>query len=284
MFTNNAHGRGCAVFDARMRIVSYAGVPAPPMRPAGSMDHLLELTILPQPTDSSCGPTCLHAVYDYWCDPLPLQQVIDEVGQLTEGGTLAVHMACHALRRGYRATIYTYNLQLFDPTWFQSPAVDLAAKLIAQRQAKTSNRLAIATELYLRFLQLGGQVRMQPLDEPLILQAMLNGTPILSGLSATFLYQESREVAHPPNEAGISGTPDDVRGEPVGHFVVLCGLDPASGQVLVADPLCSASRATRHIYPAPLSKVTAAILLGIVTYDANLLIIEPQRRQASERA
>ena len=77
----------------------------------------LELEMLPQPDDTTCGPTCLHAVYRYYDDPVPLPQLIDEVEPLSTGGTLAVSLACHALRRRYRATIYTYNLTLFDPTW-----------------------------------------------------------------------------------------------------------------------------------------------------------------------
>jgi hypothetical protein len=58
-----------------------------------------------------------------------------------------VWLACHALRRGYDATIYTYNLQLFDPTWFvNGEAVNLADRLEAQRRAKPDARIAEATE------------------------------------------------------------------------------------------------------------------------------------------
>ena len=87
----------------------------------------LNLTIRPQPNDETCGPTCLHALYRYYGDDLPLSKVIEEVPTLPGGGTLSVLMACHALRRGYRATIYTYELQLFDPrttrssTWPAGP-------------------------------------------------------------------------------------------------------------------------------------------------------------------
>ena len=34
---------------------------------------------------------------------------------LDQGGTLDVFLANHALQRGYKATILTYNLDLFDP-------------------------------------------------------------------------------------------------------------------------------------------------------------------------
>jgi hypothetical protein len=80
------------------------------------MEPSLEIEILPQPDDATCGPTCLHAVYRFFEDPIPLDRVIAEVEPLKAGGTLAVNLARHALGRGYAATIYTYNPRVFDPT------------------------------------------------------------------------------------------------------------------------------------------------------------------------
>ena len=85
------------------------------------MEARIALDILSQPDETTCGPTCLHAVYRYYRDDISLKQVISEAHLLEGGGTLEVLLACHALRRGYRATIYTYNLQVFDPTWFTPP-------------------------------------------------------------------------------------------------------------------------------------------------------------------
>ena len=81
---------------------------------------LNKLKILTQPDDSTCGPTSLHAVYQYYQDKISLDEVIEEVSFLEEGGTLAVLLACHALKRGYKAKIYSYNLHVFDPTWFKA--------------------------------------------------------------------------------------------------------------------------------------------------------------------
>lgn len=145
------------------------------------MKHALELEIQSQPNDSSCGPTCLAAVYRYWKDAVDLPQLIAQVGQLTSGGTLAVQLACHALERGYDAVITTYNLQVFDPTWFRTKNgvgvhAELAEKLQRQLEIKRSRpdvdqlRLQVATECYLRFLSLGGQIQMRPLDEQLMLR------------------------------------------------------------------------------------------------------------------
>jgi hypothetical protein len=45
-------------------------------RPARHRQHQLELEMLPQPDDTTCGPTCLHAVYRYRGHEIPLDQVI----------------------------------------------------------------------------------------------------------------------------------------------------------------------------------------------------------------
>ena len=228
------------------------------------------LEILPQPNDTTCGPTCLHAVYGYYGDRLSLEQVVAEVATLQEGGTLAVFLACHALRRGYQATIYTYNLQVFDPTWFDQPGVDLCSQLRTQMQQKTDDKLYEASEGYLTFLELGGTVRYEDLTLALIRKQLLRGRPILTGLSATYLYREMREF-------GPDCQPDAVRGLPVGHFVVLCGYSPQTREVLVADPIHPNPLSNTRIYPVGIQRVLGAIFLGIVTHDANLLILEPRK-------
>jgi hypothetical protein len=82
-------------------------------------ERSLPLFIERQPDDTTCGPTCLHAVYQFHGDSVPLDAVIAEAQRLEEGGTLAALLGSHALSRGYKVTIHTYNLQVFDPTWFR---------------------------------------------------------------------------------------------------------------------------------------------------------------------
>jgi hypothetical protein len=36
----------------------------------------LPVQTLPQPDETTCGPTCLHAVYRYWGDTEPLDTII----------------------------------------------------------------------------------------------------------------------------------------------------------------------------------------------------------------
>jgi len=232
------------------------------------MDTRLHVDILPQPNDWTCGPTCLHALYRYFNDELPLEQVIREVPMLDSGGTLDVLLACHALRRGYRARIYTYNLHLFDPTWFEPGAPDLRQRLVAQMRSKSTPKLHTATQAYLEYLERGGQIRFRDLGVALIRKYLEREIPILTGLSSTYLHRTAREY-------GPRSDPDDIRGEPAGHFVVLCGYNRDTREVLVADPLLKNPVSGTTQYVISVDRVINAILLGIVTYDANLLIIEP---------
>lgn len=246
----------------------------------------LDIQIESQPSDTSCGPTCLAAVYRYWGQPIPIPQLITEIGQLEGGGTLAVDLGCDALRRGFDVSIVTFNLQLFDPTWFNANGDAISSELLAdklrsQREAKRNYldidqlRLAAATETYLEFLELGGRVRMLPMETDFITASLADGVPILCGLSATYLYRESRERAI--EVEGLAGTvPDDVEGYPTGHFVVLHGFCEDRQIVRVADPMHPNPMASCGKYEIAFPRVAYSILLGIVTYDANLLTIQPR--------
>lgn len=227
--------------------------------------------MLPQPDEATCGPTCLHAIYEYFGDHVTLDSVIGRTRRLTNGGTLAVLLACDALRRGYSATLHTYNLELFDPTWFEPGEVDLAEKLRAQRREKSGKRLRLATRGYLEFLKLGGSIRFEDLSGRLLRAFLDRGLPVLTGLSATYLYRT-------PREHGPKADYDDVRGHASGHFVVLCGYDREERTVLVADPLFPNPRFPTPLYEIGVDRLLNAILLGNLTYDDNLLVIEPRKK------
>lgn len=227
----------------------------------------LELDILPQPDDDTCGPTCLHALYRFYGEEIDLTDVIDQIDRLENRGTLAVYLAIHALKRGYTATIYTYNLQLFDPSWFRGE-VDFQHKLKAQIDAVAKPRLQTSSRAYLEYFKLGGKVEFEDLTPDLIRGFLVKGRPILTGLSATYLYRTAREFG--PNDEY-----DDIRGKPSGHFVVLCGYHARHRQVTVADPMFPNPQFAALKYNISIDRVIGAIFLGILTYDANLLVIEP---------
>lgn len=232
------------------------------------MRHQLELAMLPQPNEYTCGPTSLHAVYGYYDDTISLERTIAETRELEGGGTLAVYLGIHALERGYQASLFTFNLEVFDPTWLLKKETDLPAKLREQLKHKGKEKLRHATEGYLEYLELGGRIRFEDLRPRMLRRYLDRGIPILTGLSATYLYQSERELP--------DTSPDDLRGEPSGHFVVLVGYDREEKDVLVADPLESNPIVPGHYYHVGIERLICSILLGTFTYDGNLLIIEPR--------
>lgn len=235
---------------------------------------MMPIKILTQPTNVTCGPTSLHAIYQYYGDDISLEQVIDEVMYVDGGGTLGVLLATHALKRGYKATIYTYNIKVFDPTWFMVPKEQVSEhiieKLKMQAKVKFSRKLGRAASFYLEFLSQGGKLAFEDLTPTLLSKYFRKGIPILTGLSATYLYQSPREVS--PDD--FTTFPDDIRGKPCGHFVLLCGYDEEKGRILIADPSPEHPEFNQQYYSVKTSRLINSIMLGILTYDANFLIIE----------
>lgn len=239
------------------------------------MRDLSDFVIQQQPDDVTCGPTCLHAVYRHFGDDVDLADLRRDVPMLAEGGTLGVLLATHALARGYRVSIVTWNLRIFDPTWFDSDADALRDRLARRAEVTDDPKLRAASSAYVDFLDAGGRVELRDLEPALLRRYLRRGTPILTGLSATFLYREARERP-------ADGRPDDVGGEPVGHFVVLTGYRPEGREVLVSDPLHPNPLAESHTYPVRMERLIGAIYLGVLTYDGNLIVLErPKSRSKS---
>ncbi|MFW5947362.1 MAG: hypothetical protein ACOCUW_02610 [Gemmatimonadota bacterium] len=218
-----------------------------------------------QPDDFSCGPTSLQAVYAHFGTRLELATIREAVPVLEEGGTLAVHLGTDALRRGFRVRLHSYNLQVFDPSWQDYSMTELDVALAARAGARTDRKLRDSIDAYRTFLRAGGVVDFTELSPDLLHRYFGRGLPVLAGLSATYLYATPRERV-----AGGAMVFDDVAGDPQGHFVVLCGFD--GPHVIVADPF-KENPSGDHYYPVETARLIQAIMLGVLTYDGNLLIL-----------
>jgi hypothetical protein len=229
----------------------------------------LPIRIERQPDYTTCGPTSLHAVYGYFGDAIPLAEVIAETHRHTSGGTLNVHLALHALRRGYEAAMWVSNVNYWDPTWF-AQKTDLVGKLrarfTARGQAREDRALPALAALE-EYVERGGQILWEDLSPRRIHGVLERGLPILAGTNGTYLYQCARETA-----AG----PDDVAGDAFGHFVVVCGFRVADESVGIADPLCDNPLNGSQHYRTSIYRLIGAIFLGAMTDDANCLVIRPK--------
>ena len=83
----------------------------------------------------------------------------------------------------------------------------MADKLKEQLEHKHDDKLREASDGYIEFLNRGGKLKQEDLTTALIRRYLKRGVPILTGLSATYLYRTAREYG--PNDDF-----DDIRGHP----------------------------------------------------------------------
>jgi hypothetical protein len=235
----------------------------------------MDFQISTQPDDESCGPTCLHSIYQHYGLNIPLNEVIQTIDRSPSGGTFCISIGKHALEHGFQSTIYIYSLIIFDLSWFTNGEVEndfLISKLEAQMHYKKDPYITSATHAIIDYLNLGGKIRVHPLSPKLLKKYFDQNIPIITGLSATHLYWSKREYF-------INGKSiyDDIRGTPCGHFVILCGYDDEKKHLIVADPHGENPISHNNYYKVDMDQLVNAILLGTVTYDGQLVIIEPKK-------
>ena len=131
----------------------------------------MHIKIHTQLDDESCGPACLHAIYHYYGLDISLDEVTRTIERSLSRGTLSPLLGKHALQRGFQASIYIYNLVIFDPSWFKNNEVEnevLIEKLTAQMRYKNEPYITMESQAFIDFLSLGGRVRTHPLNANLL--------------------------------------------------------------------------------------------------------------------
>lgn len=236
---------------------------------------LLDVERLAQPDDLTCGPTSLLQVYRYLGYSPSIEEVVADTPRNPDGGTLAVYLGLAALKRGFRPTIYSYDFRVFDPTWWGLPTAELLAKLRQRAQYVRSAAERRIVEGHLELLERGGRVLFRDLERELLVRLLAQGRPILAGLSATYLYRTPRE---------LDDQYDDVRGYPVGHFVVISGYYPKSDRFVVCDPSPHSPFSRSGRYSVRTERLIAATLLGDSTYDGVLMVLDRRSERAGDDA
>jgi hypothetical protein len=231
-----------------------------------------------QPDDVTCGPTCLLKVYDYYGLKVELESVTGEIDRNEDGGTLAVYLGTAALRRGFRARIYSYDLRIFDPTWSELGREQMIEKLQRRLPVLRHPKVRRACIAYLNFLSMGGEIQFDELTPGLLKRIINRDHPVLAGLSATHLYRMPRERHDEETHQLLD---DDEAGDPIGHFVVISGYEHWGRKFVVLDPSehVPETRDGRLVVDA--QRLTNSILLGDLTHDAVLLEIWPEEGPAA---
>jgi hypothetical protein len=225
-----------------------------------------------QPDDVTCGPTSLRKVYSFYGVDVGLDDVLLTLERNDDGGTLAVFLGMAAQRQGFRTRIYSYDLQIFDPSWSSLEPAALVEKIRARFPHLDDPQRKRAATAYARYLEMGGELSFEDLTPQLLRSIIDRGHPVLAGLSATYLYGFRRERW---DEGQGQLVDDDIAGQPTGHFIVISGYQQWGRRFTVLDP-------SAHVPSSPDGRITVgaerlinAILLGDATYDAVLLEVWP---------
>ncbi len=236
---------------------------------------MIDIKINSQPDDETCGPTCLHAIYRYYGHDITHEEVIKTLKRSLSGGTLAPYLGVHALERGFTASILINNMDIFDPTWFEhsEASVNIYAKLEEQLKYKDDPGIKQSSLAYQEFLKAGGIIKFKFLSLELLKEYFSYHLPVITGLSSTYLYNSPRERFEKS-----TSTYDDIKGTPCGHFVIIAGYDEIHNQVVVVDPYRENRLSRDNYYKVSPHRLINAILMGMITYDANLLIIQPKNK------
>jgi hypothetical protein len=237
--------------------------------PVGDLQAVsLPVERIEQPDDLTCGPTAMLQIYRYHGVETTLDGLYGGYQRNPDGGTLAVYLALAAIADGWLPTLFSFNLDVFDPTWADLAPDDLVAKLEERHREVEGERLQRLRRIiaaYTELVRRGGRLRIVDLDRRLLVGLLAAGHPILTGLSATWLYRTRRELGEEEN---------DVAGWPVGHFVVVSGYDPEGDQFSIVDPMRDSPFGDAGVYEVASERLLASILLGDATDDAVLLVLE----------
>ena len=243
----------------------------------GRVAHELRVQRFLQPDDSTCGPTCLRKVYDFYGVEVDEASVLGEIDRNEDGGTLAVFLGIAGMRRGFSARIYSYDLQIFDPSWASLERDALMEKIHARFPYLRDSKRLRAARAYLDFLGMGGEISIFEELTPLLIKRILDREhPVLAGLSATYLYRFRRERWIPETDRLVD---DDEAGDSTGHFIVIVGYEHYGRDFILRDPSAHVPDSQDGRVVVDAQRLINSILLGDATYDAVLLELWPKDQE-----
>ena len=124
------------------------------------MAFRLAVDILPQPDETTCGPTCLHAIYRYWQEDEPLSEVIARTGKSSRAARWPYSWRATPCARATAPRSIPITSTVFDPTWFTDPTVEIAhAAGLATRGQERLPAAVCDRRLPGISLSLGGRLR-----------------------------------------------------------------------------------------------------------------------------
>lgn len=254
----------CSVLGIALLVAALCG--CAPSR-SGLPTVLLEVARLPQPTQSSAGPTSLRMILAFHGMAVPHDEMLEVLPLDPEDGARGPQIGLAALRCGFQVTIIPYERCILRPQWSTLPPATLLEHLerVGLDGSDAGPRgEGVLARIYADYLRAGGELRFAPLSRELLVSYLQQHTPLIAALDAEYLYAASTAADH---EAGPRQA----------HFLVVGGYDAATDEFAVSDPWYDIPLAnTGGRYRIPSDRLVTAVLLGAEANDAELIAIRPR--------
>ncbi len=195
-----------------------------------------------QPTNTTCSPTALSMMLDYYNEDISVDEISSKVPQVysEDGepfGTINQQMATWCISLGYDVALYTFDCQVIDQSWAELSKEKLCERLKARKDGWIVPALekvwtVAYAQAYIDFLKADGELYIQPAVNTKLLYELLAEGPVLPCLCFNTLYGRGRTS----NFDEKKSVKDDINGRTWNHSVVIYGYDE-KGNFLVADPI-----------------------------------------------
>lgn len=194
-----------------------------------------------QPTNTTCSPTALSMLLDYYGKYFSVDDISRKVPQVKNEkgenfGTINQQMATWCLSLGFDVALYTADIQVIDQSWRDLSKKEVIKRLEAR---KTGLKVPSLGELwndaycqsYIDFLEADGDLSIVPFITSQLLYDLIENGPILPLVCFNTLYGTGRTSNYGEKES----TPDDINGKAWNHSIVIYGNDE-EGNFQIADP------------------------------------------------
>jgi hypothetical protein len=188
---------------------------------------------------AECMQTSATQLLSFFDPTVKVEDVIKEVPVYVENsekiGTSPGHLGAYFVQKGYKTTVYIFDVELFDLSWESSSGIEII-KLLKRRQeyipanswlAKYHHILVDGWEL---FVKAGGSFAQPPLSKQLIID-LLTKSPILVMVNSTYLNHQSKQQYN-KNEDKFED--DAIKGRSLTHGVTCAGYK--DDKFLIVDP------------------------------------------------
>ncbi len=145
---------------------------------------------------------------------------------MNEYGTWSPYIGIYAMKLGYNVEIFTYDVSLFDPTWFNLSNKSLIKKLkIAIKKIKDKDK-KFGVRGYIDFLREGGKLTFKIPTKKILIKFLKKKIPPMAFVNSTAYYKRKRKDFKAGKRSEF--------GEVGGHCIVISGYK--NGKFIVTDP------------------------------------------------